>query len=44
MEGETTSQQYIPNVIGMLLTIVGARYYMPAEDLDGYTSDAPATG
>ena len=41
MEGETTSQQYIPNVIGMLLTIVGARYYMPAEDLDGYTSDAP---
>lgn len=41
MEGETASQPYQPKSIGMLLTIVGTRYYTPSERLDKYLKEAP---
>lgn len=41
MEGETASLPYCPKNIGMLLTIVGTRYYTPSEKLDEYLKEAP---
>lgn len=41
MEGETVSQTYDPQSVGMLLTIVGTRYYTPADELEDFLSDAP---
>ena len=42
MEGETASLPYQPKSIGMLLTIVGTRYYTSAEKLDDYLKKAPS--
>ena len=41
MEEETASQPYIPKNIGLQLTIVGTKYYTPAEKLDLYLKEAP---
>lgn len=41
MEGDTASQPYQPKSIGMLLTIVGTRYYTASEKLDNYLKEAP---
>lgn len=41
MEGENNLHPYSPNVIGMLLLIVGTRYYTPAEKLGDYLKEAP---
>lgn len=41
MEEKTIAGPYCPPSIGMLLIIVGTRFYTPAKELEGYLSEAP---